>query len=172
MPDKIYFTKTRPDAIIPSRSHGNAGFDIYDVLPSELKGCMLVNPHETKLIPTGIKSIIPDGYYVQIEERGSTGSKGIKYSAGVIDSSYRGEWFLAVTNTNDKPVVFYKEEFYTDSTLIDIYKNCILYPLNKAIFQGVIHSTHDEIKLEEAPLDVIENDITERGEGKLGSSGK
>lgn len=43
---------------------------------------------------------------------------------------------------------------------------------SKAIFQGVIHSTHDKIMLKEVSLDVIENDVTERGDGKLGSSGK
>lgn len=168
----IKFAKTRPDAIIPSRNNGNAGFDIYGVLPNDdKKGYILINPHETVLIPTGIKSIISDGYYIQIEERGSTGSKGIKYSAGVIGSSYRGEWFLVVTNTNNKPVVFHNNSC-SESHLSEIYAGSILYPLSKAIFQGVIHSTHDEITIEEVPLNIIENDITERREGKLGSSGK
>ncbi|MGN1317930.1 MAG: dCTP deaminase domain-containing protein, partial [Lachnospirales bacterium] len=103
--DKIYFAKVRESAKIPTREIYNAGVDIYPCFDEDY---MIIPPHKTVLVPTGIASAIPENYYIQIYERGSTGSKGIKYSAGVIDSSYRGEWFLATTNTNDKPVVISK----------------------------------------------------------------
>ena len=103
--NKIYFAKVREGAKIPERDIWNAGIDIYPCFDEEY---MIIPPHSTKLVPTGIASAIPVDYYIQIHERGSTGSKGIKYSAGVIDSSYRGEWFLATTNTNDKAVVICK----------------------------------------------------------------
>lgn len=170
----ILFTKTRWGAHIPSREKGNAGFDIYGLAPHNGTGtrdCIILKPHETKLIPTGIASIIPEGYYIQIEERGSSGSKGIKYSAGVIDSNYRGEWFLATTNTNDKPVIFYNECWKVNIDKPE-YRDCILYPLSKAIFQGVIHSTHDYIGSKQISNHTFKKYKTTRGEGKLGSSGK
>lgn len=168
----ILFTKTRKDAHIPSREKGNAGFDIYGVTPfNEHSNCIILKPHETKLIPTGIASVIPEGYYIQIQERGSSGSKGIKFSAGVIDSSYRGEWFLATTNTNDKPVIFY-DKYWEGNVDKPEYRDCILYTLSKAIFQGVIHNTHDYIDSKFIGQSKFKKYKTARGEGKLGSSGK
>lgn len=173
----IKFARTRDDAIIPTREKGNAGFDIYGVIPKETpeSSVIIIEPHTTALIPTGIRSIIPDDYYIQIHERGSTGSKGIKYSAGVIDSSYRGEWFLATTNTNDKAVIFYEGnehwlDIYKDSH--PKYKDAIFYSLSKAIFQGVVHSTHNDLNVRVVPEITIDKSKTGRGNGKLGSSGK
>lgn len=177
----ILFCKTRDEAKIPSRKIGNAGFDIYGLLPEDnTNGYVTILPHETIMLPTGIKSVIPENYYIQIQERGSTGHKGIKYSAGVIDSNYRGEWFLGITNVNDKCVVFYEDtEKYASasiahSVMSDKYGegNYILYPLSKAIFQGVLHKTHDSITAKEVDIKKFDKYETDRGDGKLGSSGK
>jgi len=214
---KIKFAKCNKNAKIPTRSKGNAGFDIYVVPDEDENKCYVIRPNETKLLPTGLKSIIEEGYYVQIQERGSTGSKGIKYGAGVIDSSYRGEWFLAVTNTNNKNLYIADldkleeafnnpdilddrlEEFLGEDAekykkLLNIFasmisddeeqtkkllepdferfkKENVVYDINKAIFQGIIHKVEDA-EFEEVSLKEVENDTTDRGEGKLGSSGK
>lgn len=170
--NKIYFAKVKEGAKIPERDIWNAGIDIYPCFDEDY---MIIPPHSTRLVPTGIASAIPVDYYIQIHERGSTGSKGIKYSAGVIDSSYRGEWFLATTNTNDKAVIFYEGnehwlDIYKDSH--PQYKDAIFYPLNKAIFQGVIHSTHNDLNVRVVPETTIDKSKTSRGNGKLGSSGK
>ncbi len=169
--NKIYFAKVRPDAKIPTREVWNAGVDIYPCFDEEY---MIIPPHSTVLVPTGIASAIPVDYYIQIYERGSSGSKGIKYSAGVIDSSYRGEWFLAATNTNDKPVLITKLDLEkTDKTIRELIENAyIVYPYTKALFQGVVHSVHNELEREEISLDALKAVPSERGSGKLGSSGK
>ncbi|MBQ8942609.1 MAG: dUTP pyrophosphatase [Firmicutes bacterium] len=169
--NKIYFAKVRPDAKIPTREVWNAGVDIYPCFDEEY---MIIPPHSTVLVPTGISSAIPVDYYIQIYERGSSGSKGIKYSAGVIDSSYRGEWFLAATNTNDKPVLITKLDLEkTDKTIRELIENAyIVYPYTKALFQGVVHSVHNELEREEISLDALKVIPSERGSGKLGSSGK
>lgn len=162
---EIKFAKCREDAKIPSKEEGNAGFDIY--ITKNENGKYIIPAHSTMLLPTGLKSIIKENYYVQIQERGSTGSKGIKYSAGVIDSNYRGEWFLACTNTNDRTLVICETEE------MEKYKDVcyVVYDINKALFQGILHKI-DPYEITEVSLEEIENDITDRGEGKLGSSGK
>lgn len=163
----VKFAKCRKDAIIPTKTKGNAGFDIYITADDDGRRKYVIPAHSTMLLPTGLKSIINENYYVQIQERGSTGSKGIKYSAGVIDSNYRGEWFLAVTNTNNKTLVICETEDlqkYTDVCYI-------AYDINKALFQGILHKIED-YSIMEVPLEEIENAKTDRGEGKLGSSGK
>ena len=169
--NKIYFAKVKPNAKIPTREVWNAGVDIYPCFDEEY---MIIPPHSTALVPTGIASAIPEDFYIQIYERGSSGSKGIKYSAGVIDSSYRGEWFLATTNTNDKPVLITKLDLETINKSIKelIEKAYIVYPYDKALFQGVVHSVHNELEREEISHEALLAVASHRGEGKLGSSGK
>lgn len=169
--NKIYFAKVKEGAKIPERDVWNAGIDIYPCFDEEY---MIIPPHSTRLVPTGIASAIPVDYYIQIHERGSTGSKGIKYSAGVIDSSYRGEWFLATTNTNDKAVIISKidMESLPESVRKLIEEAYIVYPYTKALFQGIVHSVHNELEREEISYEELMKIPSERGEGKLGSSGK
>lgn len=169
--DKIRFAKLKEGAVIPQRDPWNAGFDIYPCFDEDY---FLIPPHETRLVPTGIASVIPLDYYVQIQERGSSGSRGIKYSAGVIDSGYRGEWFLATTNSNNKPVVILKADV---NSLPDAFKSLmeetmIIYPYTKALFQGIVHNVHNELDIEEIDAADLAYYPSERGEGKLGSSGK
>ena len=135
---------------------------------------MIINPGETKLVPTGIASAIPINYYIQIHERGSSGSKGIKYSAGVIDSSYRGEWFLATTNANTKPILITKIDIYSlDENIRELINNAyIVYPYSKALFQGVVHCVHNNLERVEISYDDVLKIPSKRGSGKLGSSGK
>lgn len=167
----IYFAKVKENAVIPSKEKENAGFDIYPCFDEEY---IIIRPGETVLVPTGIASVIPEGYYIQIQERGSSGGKGIKYSAGVIDSGYRGEWFLATSNVNLKPVIILKrniEDFDYLSKQI-IKEGYIVYPYSKALFQGIIHSVHNEFNTQQISLDELKMFSSDRGEGKLGSSGK
>ena len=160
---EVKFAKVRSDAIIPTKDIENAGADIYACFDEEFK---IIPPHTTKLIPTGIACALETGYYFQVEERGSTGSKGIKKSAGVIDSGYRGEIFVALTNTNDKHVVITKEKN------IDIYEvNYIVYPYTKAIAQLILHRL-PLYKTQEITYEELRKIPSKRGTGMLGSSGK
>lgn len=169
--DKIYFAKVKENAVIPQREQWNAGLDIYPCFEEDY---MIIPPHSTVLVPTGLASAIPENYYIQIYERGSTGSKGIKYGAGVIDSSYRGEWFLATTNTNDKPVIISKLDMENmDKSIRELIENAyIIYPYKKALFQGVVHNVHNELTREEISYEELRSIPSQRGSGKLGSSGK
>ncbi len=169
--DKIYFAKVKENAVIPDRQPWNAGIDIYPCFDEDY---MIIPPHSTALVPTGIASAIPENYYIQIYERGSTGSKGIKYGAGVIDSAYRGEWFLATTNTNSKPLLISKLNFdgLPDNVKSLIEQAYVVYPYSKALFQGVVHCVHNELEREEISFDELSAIPSQRGSGKLGSSGK
>ena len=103
---KIKFAKLREDVILPSKDDGNVGYDIYANFTDDY---MLIRPHSTVMIPTGLESIIPNGFAIILKDRGSTGSKGISTACGVIDSSFRGEWFVALHNENDIPVFILKD---------------------------------------------------------------
>ena len=164
----LIFAKVNPDAIIPSKDDENAGYDIY---PCFLEDYMYFKPHETKLVPTGIASALNNKYYIQIQERGSTGSKGIKYGSGVIDASYRGEWFIVITNTNDVPLVIAKEHITTKDIFEEFGMRHIIYPYSKAIAQGIVHDV-PQMNVTELTYQELLMIESERGTGALGSSGK
>lgn len=161
--NNIKFAKVKENAIIPTKRDEDAGFDLYACFDEDY---IIINPLETKLIPTGIAVAIPTDYYFQIEERGSTGSKGIKKSAGVIDSGYRNEIFVAITNCNNKPLIITKE---TDTA--NLKDDYIVYPYNKAISQMLLHKAHS-LETEEISYEELKSIPSERGLGSLGSSGK
>ena len=163
MNTEVKFAKVRSDAIIPTKEIENAGADIYACFDEEFR---IIPPHTTKLIPTGIACALETGYYFQVEERGSTGSKGIKKSAGVIDSGYRGEIFIAITNTNNQPVAIVKENSINNLTY-----DTIIYPYAKAIAQLVLHRL-PFYKAQEITYDELKEIPSNRGVGNLGSTGK
>lgn len=70
---KLWFAKVRPDGVIPSKRDEDAGYDIFLAFDGEY---IRLEPHETKLLPTGIASAFEPGYYFQIQERGSHRLKG------------------------------------------------------------------------------------------------
>ena len=165
--DKIYFAKMKEEVKIPTKREEDGGYDIYACFP---QSSMLIRPHETVMIPTKLKSAFDKKYRIILAERGSTGSKGIAQRCGVIDSGYRGEWFVPLTNTTNKPIAIIKEE---KRKLIEqiMGDEITIYPYEKAICQALI---------EEVPVvairEITEEEImaieSERGTGKLGSSNK
>ena len=164
--DIVYFAKVRPDAIIPSKAPHNAGYDIYICSDEEN---IIINPHETKMLPTGIASVCTEDTYFQLFERGSGGIKGIGQRSGVIDSSYRGEWFIPITNHNMKPLLITKEQ--NPDVLKILEDDYIVYPMMKAIAQAVRLYLPTTI-VQEISYDELKEIPSERNLGCLGSSNK
>jgi len=90
--------KTLPGAKLPEyQSSGAAGADVYSFLEQDI----ILKPGETKLIPTGLFVEIPEGYEAQIRPRSGLALKNgitLLNSPGTIDSDYRGEIKIIVTN--------------------------------------------------------------------------
>ena len=170
MTANIKFAKVNPNAIIPSKRDEDMGFDIYACFDEDY---MVINPHETKLIPTGIASSCDAEYGFLVFERGSTGSKGIARRCGVIDSGYRNEWFIGLTNTTNK--VMFISKLSERETYDDYYKDIIpssfVYPYNKAIAQALVVPV-PKIEVEEISYEELKEIKSERGMGALGSSNK
>lgn len=118
---------------------------------------------QTKLIPTGIASAFSKDYVGIIKERSSTGVKGIKVSAGIIDSGFRNEIFIAIYNGNDRTIRISKKEI--------LRYDEIYYPYNKAIAQLLLLPVpkFDIIELSYKELLDIKS---ERGLDMLGSTNK
>jgi len=162
MAEKIYFSRVSEGAIIPSKREEDGAFDVYACFEDDY---LLLDPHETKLIPTGIASAFSPDYVAVIKERGSTGTKGIGQRCGVIDSGYRGQWFIPITNHNSKTLVIAKEK------AVKYFEHAIVYPYEKAIAQCLMVVV-PKLEIEEVSHDELLKFESERGAGMLGSSGK
>ena len=141
----IKVKKLYKDVVLPEyKTSGAAAFDFESMID------IIINPNETKIIPTGLAFEIPDGYELQVRPRSGLSAKTklrVSNSPGTIDSDYRGEVCIILDNISS-------EEIYT---------------INKGerIAQGVI-SKIEKITFEE----VEELSETERGEAGFGSTGK
>ena len=179
---EVNFAKVRPDAIIPSKRDEDMGFDIYACFDEDY---IVINPHETKLIPTGIASSCDVGYGFLLFERGSTGSKGMARRCGVIDSGYRNEWFVGLTNTtNDKMFISkLNNKELVEALCLDHENeidwmlaenevlNSIVYPYSKAIVQAIVAPVL-KTNVKELSYNELKEIKSERGMGALGSSNK
>lgn len=164
----LIFAKVKPNAIIPSKRDEDAGMDVYACFDDDY---IYIKPHETKLIPTGIASAMNPKYYIQLEERGSTGVKGIKKSAGIIDSGFRNEWFVIISNVNDYPVIIAKDGITLQDIFGEINIKHILYPYSKAIAQAIVHEV-PRMNIAELTYQELLMIKSERGLGQIGSSQK
>ena len=163
--DELYFAKVKPSAIIPSKRDEDAAYDIYACFDDDY---LVIPPHKTVLIPTGIATVFSPKWVALLRERGSNGSKGIAQRAGVIDSGYRGEWFVPLTNTNDVAVVISK---VPHSELPRMYRDAIVYPYTKGIAQLLMVEV-PKLRTKEITYEELQRFSSERGTGALGSSGK
>jgi|SRR5574344_1967236 dUTP pyrophosphatase len=179
----IKFAKVRPNAKIPTKRLEDAGLDIYACFDEPY---MIINPHETVMIPTGIASACDVDYCLVLKERGSTGTKGMAQRSGIIDSGFHGEIFVPITNTTNKIIVIPRikipeipemtsDEFekLNEIGLLSNQtgKDCIIYPYEKAICQALVIPV-PELDIEEYTYDELKTIPSKRGSGCLGSTGK
>lgn len=167
----VFFAKVQPEAIIPSKRDEDAGYDIYCCVEGrgvddEVIHEIYCPPLTTTLVPTGIAMALPSTHYFNTKhERGSTGKISLSVLAGVIDSGYRDEIFIAVTPLH-KGVLITSE---VSKTIVG--EDIILYPYSKAIAQGTIDLV-PQVNIEEISFEELQTIESIRGTTKLGQSGK
>lgn len=159
---------------VPKYTHiGDAGIDIraledYEILPGE-----------TKLIKTGIKIAIPQGYEMQVRPRSGLSLKTkmrVANTPGTIDSNYRGEVGIIIDNI-EPPIkdITYEPVLNEDGTIKELNVTSILHGAPCHIQKG---DRIAQLVLAEVPLAhfyQVENIgvfDSERGEDGFGSSGK
>ena len=100
---KLNIKRLTETAKIPTRgSDMAAGYDLYADTDKEI----VIPPHETVMVSTGITIEIPEGYFGAIYARSGMASKrGLRPAncVGVVDPDYRGAWMIAVHNDTEEP---------------------------------------------------------------------
>ncbi len=101
--NKIKIKKLNSNTIIPTKgSKDSAGNDLY----ASISNPIVIEPHQTIKIGTGIAIEIPKGYFGAIFARSGLATKnGLRPSncVGIIDSDYRGEIIVALHNDMNVP---------------------------------------------------------------------
>ncbi len=103
---KITFKKLDEKAVIPSRATaGSAGLDIHACLDKPVT----IESGEIKMIPTGLTAE-PDEKDVALliyPRSGLSTKYGVTLAncVGVVDSDYRGAWFIPLINNGKNPFI-------------------------------------------------------------------
>ena len=160
---EILFAKLREGAVIPSRRDEDSDYDLYACFEEEE---FVIPAFSTRLIPTGLISAFDESLGVKFEERGSNTRWCGIVQAGVIDSGYRGEWLCAMYNGNPVPVHLTKA-----ADEVQRLDNKVLVPYSKAICQFHVREILP-VEVRELTAEQVLARSSERGAGRLGSSGK
>jgi dUTP pyrophosphatase len=139
--------KLNDNAVMPTRAtEGSAGLDLYACLESPLE----IMPRGLYKIPTGIAIALSDkntvGYIFARSGLGVNHGVSLPNCVGVIDSDYRGEIIVGISNCSDKPYTITPGERFAQLVVMPII----------------------------LPNVEVTNDLgeTERGAGAFGSTGK
>jgi len=142
---ELRIRRLREEATLPSRTHeGDAGLDLYAAEPATL------GPGERATVATGIAVEIPDGLAGLVLPRSGLAAKhgiALVNAPGLIDSGYRGEVKVLLLNTDR-----------TDPFEIspgDRIAQLVVSPVT-----------------ETEPVEVAELEMSTRGAGGFGSSGR
>lgn len=99
----VKFKKIHPEAELPVRgTFGSAGYDIV----ADLNEDVTIQPGEVAKIPTGFATSFRSDFVALVYSRSGLATKNglvVAQGTAVIDSDYRGEWFIPLRNTSNEP---------------------------------------------------------------------
>lgn len=148
MPDPLVLriARTGPvDVPLPQyQTEGAAGFDVHAALQTPVT----LEPGERRLIPTGLRLALPEGFEAQVRPRSGLALRhgiSIVNSPGTVDCDFRGEVGIVLINHGGEPVE--------------------VRPLDRVA--QIVVTRYQRVAFEEVP----DLDETVRGGGGYGSTG-
>lgn len=142
----IKFKKVKKDAKLPFQgSTGAAGWDLCACIAEPI----LIPPHTTVKIGTGLAFELPENYFGAIFARSGIATKqGLRPAncTGVCDYDYRGEYIVAMHNDSEETQIVHPDERIAQ---------LVILPYLPVIFE-----------------EVEDLNSTDRGAGGFGSTGK
>ena len=153
---KVEIKAFREGAVIPKKAtEGAAGYDLCACIPDFTNG-MMIHPHSSLIVPTGLNVNIPEGYEIQTRPRSGLAAKHgvtVLNTPGTIDCDYSGDG----------------EDFELKVILFN--HNKIPFPINNGdrIAQMVVAklAAHELVEVEE-----FGQTANKSRKGGLGSTGK
>jgi len=113
----IKIVKDNEEAQLPTYAHfGDAGADLYASEDVEIQ------PNEVKIVPTGLRVEIPDGYEMQVRPRSGMSTKTpILGILGTVDSGYRGPLGVMLYNHGTELYLIHKGERVAQTVIAPTY---------------------------------------------------
>jgi len=148
----ICYTQTREGPPPRRANPTDAGLDL--PFNPEDSAPLTIYPGQSVVLQTGLRFAIPQGYMLEIKNRSGNASKrSLIVGACVVDPGYDGEVFVNLHNIGTDP---------QEITVGMMIAQAVLIP--------VIHFKPEQI--DPAWLTVMNNEISGRGDGALGSTDK
>lgn len=99
---KLQWKKLTPTAKGPQKAHAeDAAWDLYADCPTEQ---IVLLPGDTRIVPTGLAIMPPEGWCCDIRGRSGMNSKGKLVILGLVDSFYTGPWGVVLHNASTQRV--------------------------------------------------------------------
>lgn len=165
----IYFSMVDPllraYTKIPNKIDENAGYDVWACVKEDF----VIKPGEVGIVPTNIASACSNNYAFVLKcERSSVGKLGMHVMAGLVDSSYRGEWYIQIYNPRNKNFVI-SHSLISKKPVETSEK--IVYPAGQAIAQFMLVEV-PKVDLKEVSYEELMKFESNRGTGWAGSTNK
>ena len=144
---KLKVKRLHPDAKLPTRATpGSACYDVYAIANTTVWNKKVARIH------CGLAFAVPEGYFLEIRPRSGLAGRGLTIvnSPGTLDSDYRGELMILMFNVSPDP----------HSLGYGIKKGDRIAQIRLVPILGINFEDVDGL------------DITERGTGGFGSTGK
>ncbi|WP_370251920.1 dUTP diphosphatase [Nioella sp.] len=140
-----------PDVALPSyETAGAAGADLRaNLRPEDRAAGLVLAPMERRIVPTGLRVEIPEGFEMQIRPRSGLALKhgiSLPNTPGTIDSDYRGPLGVLLINLGAEPFTIAHG---------DRIAQAVVAPVVQAVFE---------------PATALSD--SHRGEGGFGSTGR
>jgi dUTP pyrophosphatase len=116
---KLQWKKLSSTAKGPQKAHAeDAAWDLYADCPENGIG---IGPGQTKIIPTGLAIMPPQGWACDIRGRSGMNSKGKFAILGLVDSYYTGPWGVIIHNGTSDVVTIQHHDKIAQFTVQKIY---------------------------------------------------
>ena len=147
---QLKFYKIRKVAKLPVRTYASdAGMDMF-YCPKGTEKAFSFPPGNSRLVPTGLKVEIPEGFMLEIKNKsGIASKKQLLVGACVIDPGYDGEIFINLHNVGHETRIIAPGEKVAQAVLIPI------------VHCGIEEVFEDNL-----------NSLSPRASGGFGSTGK
>jgi len=124
--EELQYKKLSPTAKLPSKAHNHdAAYDLYaDASGENLH--ILIEPGQTKIIPTGMAICPPRGWSCDIRGRSGMNSKGKLAILGLVDADYTGPWGIVVYNSTKEPITIQHHDKIAQFTVNKVYASTLV----------------------------------------------
>jgi len=117
---KLQWKKLSETAKGPQKAHSeDAAWDLYADCPFGL----YISPGQTKIVPTSVAIMPPEGWSCDIRGRSGMNSKGKFVILGLVDSYYTGAWGVIMHNGTDKDIKIEHHDKIAQFTVQRVYNS-------------------------------------------------